>query len=92
MDFVNRHFQRIKGENSINANLLNQFPKRKLTELEQLNNQMFESIRVRMQNLPEDETHYQNFKKLVDQMRGHDTSNLSNLTKEFIESRRKNFD
>lgn len=82
----------MKGKNSINANLLNQFPKRKLTELEQLNNQMFESIRVRMQNLPEDENHYQNFKKLVDQMRGHDTSNLSNLTKEFIESRRKNFD
>ena len=92
MDFVNNRFQRIKRENSININLLNSFPKKKLTELEQMNNQMFESIRLRMQDLPEGDNHYQEFKKIVNQMRGHDTSNLSNLTKEFIESKRKNFD
>ena len=92
MDFVNNRFQRINRENSININLLNSFPKKKLTELEQMNNQMFESIRLRMQDLPEGDNHYQEFKKIVNQMRGHDTSNLSNLTKEFIESKRKNFD
>jgi hypothetical protein len=82
----------MNGENSFNINPLNQFPKRKLTELEQLNNKMFESIKTRIQNLPEGDNDHQNFKKIVDQMRGHDTSNLSNLTKEFIETRRKNFD
>jgi hypothetical protein len=92
MAFVNHHSLRINRENSFNINPLKQFPKRKLTELEQLNNKMFESIKVRIQNLPEDDNDHQNFKKIVDQMRGHDTSILSNLTKEFIETRRKNFD
>ena len=92
MAFVNPHSLRMNSENSININPLNQLPKRKSTELEQLNNQMFESIKIRMQNLREGDNNYQNFKKIVDQTRGHDTSNLSNLTKEFVESRTKNFD
>ncbi|HKR74607.1 MAG TPA: hypothetical protein VJR94_10920 [Candidatus Nitrosocosmicus sp.] len=91
MDFVNQHIQRMNRERRINSNPLNQFPKKELSELEQLNDQMIESIKVRMQNLPEGNNHYQSFRKMVDQTRGHDTSNLSNLTKEFLESRRKNF-
>jgi len=92
MAFVNRHPLRMNRENSFNIDPLNQFPKRKLTELEQLNSKMFESIKARTQNLSEDDNDHQNFKKIVDQMRGHDTSNISNLTKEFIKTRKKNFD
>lgn len=91
MDFVNHHIQRMNRERHINSNPLNSFPKKELSELEQLNVQMIESIKVRMQNLPEGDNPYQNFRKMVDQTRGHDISNLSNLTKEFLESRRKNF-
>lgn len=91
MDFANHHIQRMNRERHVNNNPLKQFPKKELSELERLNDQMIESIKVRMQNLPEGDNPYQSFRKMVNQMRGHDTSNLSNLTKEFLESRRKNF-
>ncbi|WP_148686113.1 hypothetical protein [Candidatus Nitrosocosmicus hydrocola] len=91
MDFVNPHIQRMNRERNINNNPLNQFPKKELSDLERLNVQMIESIKIRMQNLPEGDNSYQNFRKMVDQTRGHDTSNLTNLTKEFLESRRKSF-
>ncbi len=91
MDFVNRHTQRINRGFMPDFFHSNQIPIRELSELEKLNNQMIESLRARMQNLPEGDSNYQSFKRMVDQARGHDTSDLSNLTKEFLASKRKNF-
>ncbi|VFJ13198.1 hypothetical protein [Candidatus Nitrosocosmicus franklandus] len=90
MDFANRPFQHRNVDNFIYDNHLNQIPKRNLTELELLNNQIFDSMRVRMQNLSTGNDH-QDFKRLVDQTLGRDISNLNNLTKEFIETRRAKF-
>lgn len=91
MDFVNRHTQRVNRAFPVNDVHLNRLPKKEVSELEKLNNQMIESIRTRMQNLPEEDNNYQSFKKMVDHTRGHDTSYLTGLTKEFLESKRKNF-
>ena len=51
MDFANHHIQRMNRERHVNNNPLKQFPKKELSELERINDQMIESLRVRMQNL-----------------------------------------
>jgi hypothetical protein len=42
-----------------------------------------------MQNIPNEHSN-QNFEKMVNQMRGQDISAVSNLTKDFLKTTRKN--
>ena len=89
MDFVKNNIQRLGPKYPTAPNDLYQLPKKNPSELEQIHNQIISSIKFRMQNLPNEDSN-QNFEKMVNQMRGQDISAVSNLTKDFIKTTRKN--
>jgi hypothetical protein len=89
MDFVKNNIQRLGPKYPTTANDLYQLPKKNPSELEQIHNQIISSIKFRMQNLPNEYSN-QNFEKMVNQMRGQDISAVSNLTKDFLKTTRKN--
>ncbi|MDN5845622.1 MAG: hypothetical protein L0H53_05035 [Candidatus Nitrosocosmicus sp.] len=89
MDFVKNNIQRLGPKYSPAPNDLYQLPKKNLSELEQIHDQIISSIKFRMQNLPNEHSN-QNFEKMVNQMRGQDVSAVSNLTKDFLKTTRKN--
>lgn len=89
MDFVKNNIQRLGPKYPTAPNDLYQLPKKNPSELEQIHNQIISSIKFRMQNLPNEYSN-QNFEKMVNQMRGQDISAVSNLTKDFIKTTRKN--
>ena len=89
MDFVNNNIRRLGPRYPTGFHDLYQLPKKNLSELEQIHEQLISSIKFRMQNLPNEDSN-QNFEKMVNQMRGQDVSAVSNLTKDFLETTRKN--
>jgi hypothetical protein len=89
MDFVNNNIKRLGPRYPTGPHDLYQLPKKNPSELEQIHNQIISSIKFRMQNLPNEHSN-QNFEKMVNQMRGQDTSAISNLTKDFLKTTRKN--
>lgn len=89
MDFVNNNIKRLGPRYPTGPHDLYQLPKKNPSELEQIHNQLISSIKFRMQNLPNEQSN-QNFEKMVNQMRGQDTSAISNLTKDFLKTTRKN--
>lgn len=91
MDFVNSNIKRLGPRYPAGPNDLYQLPKKNLSELEQIHEQLISSIKFRMQNLPNEDSN-QNFEKMVNQMRGQDVSAVSNLTKDFLKTTRKNLD
>lgn len=90
MDFANDNIKKLHPRYTNDFEIVNQIPKKNLSELEQLNAQIFTSIKTRMQNIPNENTS-QTFKKMVNQMRGQDVSIVSNLTKDFIKTTRKDY-
>lgn len=91
MDFINHHIKRMNQEPRINFNNVDFIPKKNLSELEQLNNKMIESMRVRIQNPTGTTVDPANFQKMVNQSSGKDVSMISDLTKDFLNSKKKNF-
>lgn len=89
MDFVKNNIQRLGPKYPTASHDLYQLPKKNPSELEQIHNQIISSIKLRMQNLPNEYSN-QNFEKMVNQMRGQDISAVSNLTKDFLKTTRKN--
>ena len=89
MDFVNNNIKRLGPRYPAGPNDLYQLPKKNPSELEQIHNQIISSIKFRMQNLPNEQSN-QNFEKMVNQMRGKDISAVSDLTKDFLKTTRKN--
>jgi len=89
MDFVNNNIKRLGPRYTAGPHDLYPLPKKNPSELEQIHEQLISSIRFRMQNLPNEDSN-QNFEKMVNQMRGQDVSAVSNLTKDFLKTTRKN--
>ena len=89
MDFVNNNIKKIALSYPVEPADLNPVPKKNPSELEQIHNQIISSLKVRMQNIPNEHSN-QNFEKMVNQMRGQDISAVSNLTKDFLKTTRKN--
>jgi hypothetical protein len=89
MDFVNNNIKRLSPRYPAGPHDLYQLPKKNPSELEQIHNQLISSIKFRMQNLPNEQSN-QNFEKMVNQMRGQDISAVSDLTKDFLKTTRKN--
>ena len=89
MDFVNSNIKKLGPRYPASHHDLYQLPKKNPSELEQIHEQLISSIKFRMQNLPNEDSN-QNFQKMVNQMRGQDVSAVSNLTKDFLETTRKN--
>jgi hypothetical protein len=88
MDFVNNNTKRLGPMYPTGLHDLYRLPKKNPSELEQIHEQLISSIKVRMQNLPNEDNN-QNFEKMVNQMRGQDVSAVSNLTKDFLKTTRK---
>ena len=89
MDFVNSNIKKLGPRYPANHHDLYQLPQKNPSELEQIHEQLISSIKFRMQNLPNEDSN-QNFEKMVNQMRGQDVSAVSNLTKDFLKTTRKN--
>ena len=89
MDFVNNNIKRLGPRYPTGPDDLYQLPKKNPSELEQIHNQIISSVKLRMQNLPNEQSN-QNFEKMVNQMRGQDISAVSDLTKDFLKTTRKN--
>lgn len=89
MDFVNNNIKRFGPRYPTGFPDLYQLPKKNPSELEQIHDALISSIKIRIQNLPNEDGH-QNFEKMVNQMRGQDISAVSNLTKDFLRTTRKN--
>jgi hypothetical protein len=75
---------------TVNSADLNFIPKKNLSELEQLNNKMMDSMRIKLQNPDGTYGDRSSFQKMVDQTRGQDVSVVSELTKAFLDSQQKN--
>lgn len=90
MDFINQNIKRMNQKRFINSSELNRVPIKNLSELEQLNNKMMDSMRIKLQNPSGNYSDRSNFKKMVDQTRGHDISLVSELTRDYLDSKKKN--
>lgn len=90
MDFINHNFKRMNQKRFSNSTELNHIPKKNLSELEKLNNKMIDSMRIKLQDPSQTFGDHSNFQKMVDQTRGHDISIVSELTRDYLESKRKN--
>jgi hypothetical protein len=92
MDFINHRAKRLNPHQDDRLELGNRVPNIYQSEVEQLNNSIFKSIKMRNQNLEDIQNNQQgSFKKMVDQTRGQDISNITNLTKDFEKKTRINY-
>lgn len=97
MDFINERLKRMNAPFSHNFEINNPLPKKNLSELEHLNDQIFESIKTRTYNNSYSNNNNNNdptlhsFEKLVNQTRGGDVSSVSGITKDFKKTIRENF-
>ena len=91
MDFINHRHKRLSPHQDDSIELGNQVPNIAQSEVEQLNNNIFKSIKMRNQNLEDMQNNQGSFKKMVDQTRGQDISNITNLTKDFEKKTRINY-
>ena len=92
MDFINHNSKRMNQKRFLNSTELNQIPKKNLSELEQLNNKMIDSMRVKLQDPSQTFGDHSNFQKMVNQTRGHDISIVSELTRDYLDSKKRNLD
>lgn len=85
MDFINHRAKRLNPHQDDRLEPGNRVPNILQSEVEQINNSIFKSIKMRNQNLDDTQNNQQqgSFKKMVDQTRGQDISNITNLTKDF---------
>jgi hypothetical protein len=90
MDFINNNIKRLNPFLINNIELVNRIPKIKQTELEQLRNQIYNSMKTRNHDLEGDRTNHQSFERMVEQTRGQDTSPVSDLTREIQKKAREN--
>ncbi len=91
MDFINHRAKRLNPYQDDRLELGNQVPNIVQSEVEQLKNNLFKSIKMRNQNLDDIQNDQVSFKKMVDQMRGQDISNITNLAKDFEKKTRINY-
>lgn len=92
MDFINHRAKRLNPHLDDRLELGNRVPNIVQSEVEQLNNSIFKSIKMRSQNLEDTQNNQQgSFRKMVDQTRGQDISNITNLTKDFEKKTRVNY-
>lgn len=91
MDFINHRIKRLNPYQDDRLEFGNQVPNMVQSEVEQLNNNILKSIKMRNQNLDDNQNNQGSFKKMVDQMRGQDISNINNLTKDFEKKTRINY-
>jgi 16S rRNA C1402 (ribose-2'-O) methylase RsmI len=90
MDFINHQLKRLNPPHHDKLGFISQVPTLPQNEIEQLNNDIFKSIKMRTQNIIDNPNNQETFEKMVNQMHGQDISNITDLTKEFEKKTRRN--
>ncbi len=90
MDFINHHFKRLNPYQHDKLGFVSQVPNISQNEIEQLNNDIFKSVKMRTQNIIDSINNQETFEKMVEQMHGQDISNVTDLTKEYERKTRRN--
>lgn len=88
MDFINHRIKRINLDPDGQFEFFTHIPRKPSNELEQLNDDLYKSIKMQMEYTNDNHNNQDNFKKILHQTQGKDISNLSDLTKEFLKTKR----
>ena len=91
MDFINHNIKRLNLHPHEKFGFINQVPSVTPTEMEQLNNDIFQSIKKRTQNIMDGQNNQGSFEKMVQRMHGRDISDVSDLTKDFEKKTKINY-
>ena len=91
MDFINHPLKRLNLLSDSKFGFNNPIPKIAPSEIEQLNENIFNSIKIRTENIWDNQNNQESFEKMVKQMHGQDTSNISDLTKDFERKTKRNY-
>ncbi len=91
MDFINHRIKRFNLNPDDKFGFVNQLPKIPSSEIEQLHDDIFKSIKLRAEHKMDEQNNQESFEKLVQKMHGQDTSNISDLTKDFERKTKRNY-
>lgn len=91
MDFINHNIKRLNLFPHEKFGFINQVPSVTPTEMEQLNNDIFQSIKKRTENIMDSQNNQGSFEKMVQRMHGRDISDVSDLTKDFEKKTKINY-
>ena len=91
MDFINHRIKRLNLEPDGHFEFTNQMPKKPLNELEQLNSDIYRSIKMRMEHANGNHNVQDSFEKMLHQMQGKDISHISDLTEDFSKKAKRTF-
>ncbi|MGN6351450.1 MAG: hypothetical protein ACTHL3_08310 [Candidatus Nitrosocosmicus sp.] len=91
MDFINHRIKKLNLDPDGHFEYLNHIPKKHSNELEQLNNNLYKTIKMRMEYPNGNNNDQDSFEKMLQQMQGKDISNLSDLTQEFSKKAKRSY-
>ena len=91
MDFINQRNRKLNIHPDGHFEFIDHIPKTSLNEIEQLNKDIYRSIKTRMEFTNIKDDNQKSFEKLNQQMHGQDLSNITDLTKEFERKTKRSF-
>ncbi len=91
MDFINHRIKRLNPHLNDKFGFDSPVPSIAPTEIEQLNNDLFKSIKIRTEQIVNNKSDQGSFEKMVHQMHGQDISNVSDLTKDFERKTKRSY-
>ena len=91
MDFINQRNRKLNIHPDGNFEFIDHIPKTSLNEIEQLNKDIYRSIKTRMEFTNNKDNNQESFEKMMQQMHGQDLSNITDLTKEFERKTKRSF-
>ena len=91
MDFINQRNRKLNIHPDGHFEFIDHIPKASVNEIEQLNKDIYKSIKMRMEFTNNKDDNQESFEKMMQQMHGQDLSNISGLTKEFERKTKRRF-
>ena len=91
MDFINQRNRKLNLHPNGHFEFIDHIPKVPSNEIEQLNKDIYKSIKMRMDNISNKDNNQATFEKLMQQMHGQDLSNIEDITKEFERKTKRSF-
>jgi hypothetical protein len=91
MDFINQRNRKLNLHPDGHFEFIDHIPKVPSNEIEQLNKDIYKSIKMRMDNMSNKDNNQATFEKMTQQMHGQDLSNIADITKEFERKTKRNY-
>jgi hypothetical protein len=91
MDFINHNIKRLSLHQHEKLGFISPVPNIRPTEMEQLNNDIIQSIKKRTEKIMDSQNNQGSFEKMVQRMHGQDISDVSDLTKDFEKKTKINY-